>query len=200
MTGEPCEICRGMKTVRLPIYRRITAWTGQETETSPERGYREFPCPACGESVAVDQLYIVRQDCLIDAARRGEEAFTRMAMQETADQLARSLMESGYIVYTISPENPFHMSRKVMATVAVAAPEKTRSLATQIEAASEGLAREVADEAKSRVCVWGSHYHGREGGVIDKSIALQFIDEALKEVLKRRAQTKEMQTVERNTP
>jgi hypothetical protein len=55
----PCDICRGSRMIRLPVYHQLIFRT-PDTIPAPAESSREYPCPACGESVPVSTLTSAR--------------------------------------------------------------------------------------------------------------------------------------------
>lgn len=60
MTRYDCEICRGNGLVRLPIHRRVTAFSADAIPQMVANS-RDYPCPECGDAVTIGQVQALRK-------------------------------------------------------------------------------------------------------------------------------------------
>lgn len=180
-----CEICRGSGRVRLPIYRRATMTAFGAGPIAAAEISRDYPCPECSDTVALDQLAVLQQHAFMDA-RINEPGYIDAAKRQAAHGLVAGLIERGFIRFERGPDDLAQMLFPVYATIGAVSPTHVATLEQRMAEHQEELAREVMAEAARGIRVWGSAYHGDEGS-IEKEQAVDAVNDALRLVLQRRA-------------
>jgi hypothetical protein len=164
--SKDCEICRGRRVIRLPVYRSVSAV--QPDMASIEHiddDSREFPCPACAPAVPEDCIAIVEAGAQVlvrsDADPRHEQAIKA----DLAHALVHHLLSSGFIRFSRAPVPKFSAGYKSLCTevflraeIAVAAPKAIGSIEDRVRERLLVVGHKIVNEAEKRMAVWGSAY------------------------------------------
>jgi hypothetical protein len=183
MTRHDCDICRGNGIVRLPIYRRVMAFSANEM-ADPTPNHRDYPCPECGDSVTMGQVQALRQEAFATTMYANEPGFIQHVREGLAHQIVSQLLKDGYTTVKRGPDDSREMRFQMVATVGVVHPSRLDTLEQRIAENQDQVAREVANEAAHQIDNWGSHYGHAD---ILKRDARQMIIDALQIVMKRRS-------------
>lgn len=176
-----CEVCRGARYVRLPLYREASASIGpvEMGLVAMESMYREYPCPECCGWVKEDRVAVLDAHSVVD------ERYDRLEVRDAAKRnaahlLVDHLLRSGLISFeTVKRESPRGHGLEIvaMATLGVVAPGVVASIEERATERGKQLTEAVAVQAIKEISNWGSYYR-TEG--ISKSRAADFIREALR--------------------
>ena len=180
-----CEICRGRGQVRLPRYPYTTARLGQGTAEVESIGAasRDYPCPECSNRVDENRVAVVVSfdRMILDKPMDGAIEYE---IKHASHKLIDQLLRGGYLTVEQRRFGTDELELKV--SLGVVAKNVVASLEERVVQRQAEVATEAADEAKRRIYECGSYYTGREGR-IDKNLAADYVDEALKAVLADRA-------------
>ena len=187
-----CDICGGRRLIRLPIMRSVYDRPRDDAAVVaiPETA-REFPCPQCSEMVAEQRLHLMQEHSELDTRVRDPE-YRRHVEKDAAHRMVAKLIDDGFIKFEWGESNEQRMCRPCVATLGVVSKAVVASLEERIAIKQDDVAREVAEEAKRRISVWGSDYSGDEGPV-RKVQAREAVSEALVSVLRKRADLRRAQ-------
>src|SRR5258708_6332965 len=84
---KPCEICRGSRVSRLPIYRPVSALAfDASAAVSIEQSWRDYPCPECGDQVDMNRVAVLDAHAMIDS-RIDDPEFQQHAKRTAAHML-----------------------------------------------------------------------------------------------------------------
>lgn len=181
--GE-CDICRGARTIRLPIHRpvEVSYKAAEISATDVVSMYREFPCPNC--TPTVDDNHILQMNAELQAQveydldPKYEDYIQRHACAMLAEQLHRS----GLVTFRKSEPDQFGV-RQVRASFGVVTTAVVQSLEQRIAERQMDVAGDVAEKAIAAINNWGSFYRHES---LQKDDASRFIMEALRDVREQR--------------
>lgn len=188
---KECDICNGRRTVRLPVYQSVVSGPiDADISTVVDQSSREYPCPECAsdDRAPVTRLQALQGRMDVQEYLAGDVNFMRHAGRNLAARLGVDLFERGLIEIakrTYADE----MGRNVLqvrATVAAFSPNTRIKLEQRVAERQLEVAAEVVDATIEEIANWGSFYHGRMGGRVDASQAVQWLRDALKRVRERR--------------
>lgn len=189
MSRERCDICRGDRYIRLPVYRPVSAIRVAAVPEIAESSIRTFPCPQCAPTVPEDRIATLQHGSEYPAQYEEHEDFLPHVKRSTAHALVEGMLRSGFIKFeTIKgdPKDPFAKSR-IRATLAAAHPTHLISMDARISERQKEIASEAASIAAAEIQNWGSYY-GRQ--TIEKDLAIQAIKDSIKSAIERRADWK----------
>lgn len=172
-----CEICRGARFIRLPIYRSVgTAPDPNEMVAAA----REYPCPECSVSVPESRIQAVSHQNMVTLEVAQDPRFVASVENNLAHRLLQTIIADSLIRYERSPDDTKTMAFTVRATIGVVSPKRVASMEERVAERQAEVAREVVDVAIAWIANWNSHYDGQ---FISKSQATASIKEALTKVL-----------------
>lgn len=178
--SRDCEICRGARIVRLPVYRRAEAAPFDETVPAIEQPWREYPCPECGDSVGMERVAVLDAHTMVDDRPYGPE-FDQSLRHAAARRLVDHLLDGGYITFERGATDLRRQRYPVVATIGVVTKGAVASLEQRIAKRQGEVAAAAADEAIYQINNWGSASRFIDHR-IGKDHAARFIREAVKEV------------------
>lgn len=147
MKTQPCEICRGSRIVRLPIYRPVSAQIqDMSAAVAMEATSRDYPCPECGGAVKEDRIAVLDAHAMGES-RINDPEFHRHARRTAAHMLIDLLVEGDYIAYERGPIDSMHLRYPVIATLGVVSKGNVASIEARAIERGMQLAQAVADEA-----------------------------------------------------
>lgn len=175
-----CVICQGSKTVRLPVYRRVSYAFDANVALAmekPEESYRTYQCPECsGEQAAEEKVSIIYAEQTVRAPYVDEkgikDAVSRDLVMATADKLLRDgLIE---IKSEKRGEDTLFYSK-----LGAVSPRAVQRLEARAFDKMKEMLGNVLTRAMESIAVWGSHYSGSEG-MISKGQAIDYVDAAFR--------------------
>lgn len=181
-----CDICRGSRRIRLPRYRLMDVMMAAEAFELPptlEEASREFPCPQCGDvtdMVPYERVSAERTVAQGRALYASQPGYMDAMQRHLAEDLAFYMLRHNLITFKRGVDDPAHFEFPLTATVGVVAPQIVMSMEERINARQFEVAAEMLRLTEESIANWGSHYHGREGGWVDKSQALTWLREAFR--------------------
>jgi hypothetical protein len=183
MTKHDCEICQGRGTIRLPIYRRAKLAVSISAASVIDESSRQYPCPECSETVPYARVGIVGALQSIDT-RIDDPKYINHVKDACAHSLVDKIINGGYLKVESGPVDDKEMRQAFRITLGVVSQQQIATLEERVAKQQIDIAREVATEAAALINNWGSYYGHAD---ILKGDAIQFIDDAIKTVLARRA-------------
>jgi hypothetical protein len=176
---KQCDICRGSRVIRLPIYRPLSVSAGPAFEAeSIEASSREYPCPECGHKVDMDRVAVLDVHSRIDL-RYEDQPFEQHIRDHLAHLLVDHLLRGDYITFEKGEPDTHSVSRAIVASLGVVSKSQIATFEQRLALRQDQLARVAAEEAIKQIDNWGSHY-GRTG--IAKDDAAKFIRDAVKRI------------------
>ncbi len=184
MRRPTCEVCRGAKTIRLPLYRlkRLSELVHYDP-MSAEPSSRQYPCPECSETVPQERLAIMECCVTIDSHYAINPEIMRYAKEDASGSLVSALLDGDFIQFRRGPDDPARRTSSIVATVGVVSKTHVATLEQRIATDREGLTREIIEDASRQIYNWNSHYVGPSGN-IPKSQAIMELREAVARILK----------------
>lgn len=182
MAKYDCEICCGRGTVRLPIYRRATAFVADLAPTIEESS-REYPCPECSEAVPFARVGVVDAIKAMDT-RIDDPKYIEHVKRTAAHSLIDQLINGGYLKVESGPANTAEMRQEFRITLGVVSQKQVATLEERVAERQIEIAQETAAEAEHQINNWGSYYGHAD---ILKRDATRMVREAIKTVLTKRA-------------
>lgn len=194
--ADPCDICGGRRIIVLPVMPRLSL-SVQDASFEPYATTitkREFPCPQCAPTTHEDRIDVATVES--EQTIRGPglmhgRGFRDAMKRDVAHGIAHFLLDHGYINFqwrepvSISDAECFPPPElSVRGTVGVVAPAVVASMEQRIAERQVEVAAEVVAEAAHLIGNWGSYYGHTS---LSKSDAYREIDQALKNVLEKRA-------------
>lgn len=177
---QPCDICRGSRTIRLPIYRPVPVVFAASAAVKIEETSRVFACPECGDNVDQERVAVLDTHVMVDS-HIDDPGFQDHARRAAAHRLVDHLLSGDYITFERGRTDDRNMSYPVVATLGVVSKGKIATLEARIAERQDQLATVAAEEAIRQIDNWGSQsrYTGPD---ISKRRAAEFIREAVKRV------------------
>jgi len=180
---KECEICRGARIVRLPIYRTLeAARIDQVGSISPS--YREYPCPECAKQAPIDKVAVIEHFAVVDSRYPETPELLEHMRRSAVNELAHSIARSGAIRFEREKPDARELRWRLRASVGVVAYKVMATLEERERIASEAYAATVIAEACAQIDNWGSHFGHSE---ILKRDAKQMANDALRIVRGRKA-------------
>lgn len=185
--AKRCEVCRGQRYIRLPIYRETAILSDPfEAPISCEASYKQYPCPECSISAPVERVHLIEAHVRVVLHKGmpvyGIEHAKRTAAYMLIDQLERS----GAILFRRGTETAedraYEVAAPLIATLAVASTADAVRIEDRIKADREPYARAIVEEACAQIDNWGSDYSFT---IMEKSDARTSVYAALDIVQKR---------------
>lgn len=180
MTSNRCDICRGARTIKLPVYRSTTvAFT--EAMGCPHRidaSSREFPCPECGESAPLERISALTEVSEF-ASDIKDPTYMQHVQRSMARALSEQLIEAGLIAFKVGPADKYTLRTSIKATIGAVSPRVVASLEQRIAERQMDVARKVALRAGAIINSWGAAY-GDEG--LPKTVATRALSEAMEAI------------------
>ena len=189
MMKSECEICRGQRRVRLPVYKAASAAPFDGHTKTMGEAYREFPCPECSDQIPIERVHAATELGLADSRYVDAPGFRDHINAMLADQLAHFLLREGYIEFEKGPVDEKQLNFGVRATLGVVSPKQIESLDERISKRQTEVAEQVATEAKHQISNWGAFYGHLQ---ISKADAHRMVDDAIRIVMAKRAAWKPM--------
>lgn len=174
-----CEICRGARVIRLPLYKEMTAVPMDNSSTSSNADFvKTFPCPECGETVPFERVAIIRHTSEV-ITHRHDKDFVEYSKQSAASQLLAFLVDKDAIDFEWGPVDTLRLTQPLRATLAVVSKTHVASMEDRIFARQGAIASKLVEAAIRGITNWNSQYVGPSGH-IQKSVAISEIMEALR--------------------
>ena len=181
MSDPYCQVCRGRRSVVLPLYPQLEAVL---IEASPPEDFlkpssKTFPCPECEDQVTIRQVQSISEFTTVQVSN--EDALRAHTERGLAHACVDGLIRGGFFKFEhgLGPRKfpPTTISRATLLAVPV---DRADTLDKRIAKNRERLAVRVRDKAIALIQNWGSYYHRTW---IEKDQAYREIDEAYKSVL-----------------
>lgn len=170
-----CEICRGGRIVRLPVYRLMTS--GPLDEVGPmDETSRVYPCPECGDAVKQDRVAVLDAHTMVDS-RIDDPAFHNYTRRAAAHRLVDHLLEGDYIAFERGKPDARRLQYPIVATLGVVSKGQVATIEARATERGMQLAQAAADQAIREIDNWGSYYGHPD---ILKRDAARFIHAAVK--------------------
>jgi hypothetical protein len=182
MTRYDCEICRGAGTIRLPIYRRMTALAVNASPVMEEHS-RKYPCPECSESVAFARVAVIGTIQAVDT-RIDDPEYIEHVKHSAAHNLIEEIIKGGYVKIESGPPDTRELRHEFRVTLGVVSQKQVATLEERVAQRQIEIAQEVTDEAATQINNWDSYYGHSE---ILKRDAIRMVRESIKAVLVKRA-------------
>lgn len=180
MTRE-CEICRGSRIVRLPIYRRASAAHFEASAAvAMEASSRDYPCPECGGAVREDRVAVLDTHVMVDS-RIDDPAFQDHARRAAAHMLVNWLLDGGYLTFERGRPDANFLRYPVVASLGVVSKGIVATIEERATSRGMQLASAAADEAIRHIDNWGSASRYIDHR-IEKARVREFIHDAVKRV------------------
>lgn len=178
--AKRCGICRGARTIRLPVWREpscaslVGVLTGSEDLAASSRTY---PCPECRPEVPFDQTAMESTNIEVHPEYIGNPEALRHIQEACTHRLVDRIISRGWITFTQRPSGDPFIPTVLTAKICVVSPVSTATLEQRITARQHEVAAEVVRNAKASIDLWGRDV-GAEG--LSKQMARVFLDEALR--------------------
>jgi len=175
---KDCEICRGSRVVRLPVYHKVSAEPFDMPAVSEESS-RQYPCPECGDQVKLDRVAVLDVHTIMDS-RISSEDYIQRGKETAAFRLVDHLLRGNFITFEQGPHDAKELSFPIIASLGVFSKGQVATLEQRIAERQDQVAKAVAQEAKEQISIWGSYYG--HAGILKRDARAQ-IDSALNRVL-----------------
>lgn len=164
--SDRCDICRGSKTINLPVHREleavghdpVAALLGKQLDVS----HRSFPCPQCAGIADTASVVLVHaQDHPYRAELYDQTDFKLHLMVRHGHMLVKTLISGGYITTReIERRNNSHRGEEVLvrSSLGVVAPAVVASIEQRAVDAGAVIAMEAAQAAVDQIVNWGSYF------------------------------------------
>lgn len=184
---KECPVCRGRGSIHLPLHHDVSVHQLQDDMPIMVESSRLYDCPECVSKVPYRRIAACRVVALMDADMQPETKkwWKENAAKRMAADIARRLIDEGYVEFEEIPEQEFHRGG-MSALIRVVAKKDVATFEQRVAARQMEIVDELALEAKSQIDNWGSYYGWEQ---ISKAEAHRQIDDAVKAVRRRRAKT-----------
>jgi hypothetical protein len=172
MTSENCPVCRGRKTITLPLHSPVTVVLDAIPPEISAASSRDYPCPECSEQVAIERVGIVKQRGILRQQIKVPD-YRKHVEEVLARKLGEELAKRGYITFSEVPRpltDDGIDDIALCAVIGVLAPTGTISLEERAAEKQDEFAAEAAKLAEKAICNWGSDY-GETHILKDRAIA-----------------------------
>lgn len=179
-----CEICQGSRRIRLPRYKPLVMTSPGDIESIDLSDHStEYPCPECsaGDHIPCERLNIVKG--AVDGPERlaDKPEFLEMMRGHMASALGAKMLKDGMIQFEQSPVD--HRGKFALrGMVGVVAPQHVAEFEERVRERQFEVAAGLVEATKEEIANWGSYYHGREGGRVEKWQAVEWLQDAFKKV------------------
>jgi hypothetical protein len=120
-----CNICRGEQRIRLPVYEDLPVMSSYDPLDFQRprdcESWREFPCPACCVMVPSSRICVVQE--VQERQLNSDPGFIEHVQRCLVSALASSLFKRGLVKFEEGQADAYKMTRAVIASVKVVAPE-----------------------------------------------------------------------------
>jgi uncharacterized protein with PIN domain len=180
MKKSPCPICRGSRTIRLPLYREMAVSFDPNItmQTTMEETSRQYPCPECAPKASEDNVAMVKYGAELAVHDEGPE-YERYARKSLAHSLVDAILRNGYIAFTKGERDTWQRTQMMRATLGVVSAATVASMEQRIAARQMNVAAQLVDAAAHEIRIWAMHFTGDEGN-ISKGQAVDAIARAFK--------------------
>jgi hypothetical protein len=182
MAKYDCDICQGHGTIRLPLYRRVMAFTAEPDVTMQESS-RSYPCPECSDKVPFAQVGVVTSTVTIET-RISDPKYLEHVKHSAAMGLMDEIIRAGYVQIEVGPDDTREFRREYRVTLGVVSPKQVATLEERVAGRQTEVAHAVVKEAEHQINNWGSFYGHAD---ILKRDATRMVREAIQAVLAKRA-------------
>lgn len=155
--SERCQVCRGERKVRLPLYRPVTV-SMDATALKMAETYREYPCPECAPPAAVDKVRVLECHFQADTRYEGQQGYREHIIGHGVTVLAHEIEKAGLVRIQHAPADSREMKRGYRLSVGVVSPNVVADLDAQREAAEDKFAELAINLAAAEIQNWGSYY------------------------------------------
>lgn len=173
-----CVICQGAKTVRLPVYRKVSFAFDASAALSmdaPEEMYRTYECPECsGKQAGEEKVSIVYGETTIRDGYGDEKGVAEVVARELARMTADKLLRDGLIEIKQEKRGNGILFYSKLGAVS---PRVVNRIERRAFDKMKEMLGNVLSRAKDSIAVWGSHYTGTEG-MISKQQAMDYVEAA----------------------
>lgn len=152
---KECEICRGSRTIRLPIYRPLAV---SDDVRSARDMVREYPCPECCGMVPENRISVVAKHSMLGMEYARHLQIRTAIHAQMAAKIGRFLLENNLIRFDEGKEDVSSGTVLFKGTVGVVSPKHVASIEERASESQEQFAREVLSDAMTRIDNWGSAY------------------------------------------
>jgi hypothetical protein len=143
---------------------------------------RSFPCPECGEKVAIERIAIVSVHSELDA-RLNDPEFLRHVVRRQGLAIGAEMTKRGLVTVSNGRADDRNMTVPYRAVAGVVSPTIVATMEERIAKRQDEVAQEVIEDAARRINHFGSHY-GYDS--VPKSVAREALADALKATRERR--------------
>lgn len=174
----------------MPLYQKLNAFSVEDNVSPLAATSREFPCPECSDSVSLDRVAIMRYEGRASVPYYGQPTppeYHEYVRRDAVFAMLDAVTKAGLVKVETGPTDDMSMTFGVKASVGVVSPTVVATMEQRIAQNQQVVAMEVVDEAKRLISNWNSHYTG-DNGSIQKSQAIQEIEEALDVILRKRGE------------
>ncbi len=176
-----CIVCRGAKTVRLPVYVMAVAdFDPYSAPVACEPGHREYPCPECSAGVPYERLGLVKGS---RDAGAGDGRYLAAVRLSLARELATVMVERGMIRFE-QDKPDWRGIFQTRAVVGVVAPSVVATFEERVAERQFEVAQAVVEATEAEISNWGSFYGIQ---TVNKSEAVGWMRQALQKVKARYA-------------
>lgn len=173
---DDCQVCRGARKIRVPLYRPVTV-SFAATAEKIEESSREYPCPECAPLAAVDKVRVLECHFQADTRYEGEQGYREHIVRNGMHMLVGEIEKAGLVRMQQTPADSRELKRGYRLSVGVVSPNVVSDLDAQRQAAEDTFARLVVEIAAYQIDNWGSHYGHSD---ILKRDAKQMVSEAFR--------------------
>lgn len=175
---EDCPVCRGVGTIRLPLYQ--TGEVGFSPEIARATAVamsKTFPCPECAETIDLAHIVPFTAECTADEHYTKMPDFRDHMHRQLATMLAHAITAGDYMrITTTLGEGAAR--RTWRGSVGVVSKGATLTIAQRERAAAITFADDVRAKVVGRIRNWASNRAGRDGP-IQKDDAIRILTETL---------------------
>ena len=184
---ESCPICRGSKTIRLPVYREMSvSFADYSIDASAvSESYRTYPCPECADRLDDSKVMILQGRASGRTEYFTDAGFVRHIQKNIAYGLAQEFLENGLIAFSepkaLHDSDPWFGDTEVTGTLGAVSMATVATMEQRIAERQFEMAEKLASAAAEKIRHWDSS-HTDDGGPIYKNLAVQYIWDALRKV------------------
>lgn len=156
---DQCDICRGSRYVRLPVWPTLAVAIQQDTSPiSMGESSRSYPCPQCANIVSDDHVKALDYNMMVDTLYMADREYMPSMRRHAAHGMVDRLVEDGFITFRLSKEERDPGRKVLRAELGVVSPAHVATMESRIAERQDEVARSVAEEAIMQIYNWGSAY------------------------------------------
>lgn len=175
---KDCPVCRGVGTIRLPLYQ--TGEVGFYPEIARATAVamsKTFPCPECAETIDLAHIVPFTAECTADEHYTKMPDFRNYMLRQLAQTLASAVAAGDYVRVTSTLDDT-GQRRTWRGAIGVVIKGAVQTIVERERAAAITFADDVRAKTIERIRNWASNRAGRDGP-IQKDDAIRILTETL---------------------